>query len=132
MSLTEADFRKWEKDNSPEADKEKIEQATQKKMVGSAMSQVKSDPRWKVYADHLIQLRGHLEERVELLAREILEDNTVDIIAKKMERKTLSGRIGGFSDAISFIEVLIDQGENAAKFLTESETTEEENNVGNS
>ncbi len=119
--VTEADFRKWEKENRPETDKEKVEQATQKRMVGVAMSQIKSDPRWKLYTDHLVGLREQLVARAEVLAQEILEDDTVDITAKKMERHKLRGRIGGFSDAISFVEVLIDQGEDAAKRIREEE-----------
>ncbi len=119
--VTEADFRKWEKENRPETDKEKVEQATQKRMSGVAMSQIKSDPRWKLYADHLVGLCEALQGRAAGLGADILDKPGSDVVTLKQERLKITGKIEGINTALHFIEVLIDQGEDAAKKMKEEE-----------
>jgi hypothetical protein len=119
--LTQADFEKWAAEHVDPNKPQHIEQDTQRKFVGVAMSNVKTDPRWKLYADHLEGLRARLEDIRHGVTEKILDTNETDIIPLKLELRFITGRLRGMNDAIRFIEVLIDQGENAAKRLEEED-----------
>jgi len=102
---------------------ENSEQARLLHQVGVAMSGIKSDPRWKLYADHLTGLKEFKEKALSRLTLEIF-----NVSLKTDDIQTLRVKIHGhqqyilaLTESIDLVSRLIDKGE-AAKLLIKEET----------
>lgn len=112
--LSEVDFKDdWRKAK----EKTLAEQAEQRKLqrqVAVVMSEVKGDPRWKVYADH-IQAMFERHSAIAQAAKDRLGDPLTFLPPEengtlKLKAAYNQGKAEGFKGALDVIQNLIDRG----------------------
>ena len=100
-----------------ESEKIKAVRAEQRKFqrqVSVAMSEVKGDPRWKVYADH-IQMMFERHSAMAQAAKDTLGDPLTFLSPEETGKLKLraaynQGKAEGYSDTLKVIKDLIDRG----------------------
>lgn len=111
------DFTDFTKRKIKEDEEKKAQHAEQRKFqrqVAVVMSEVKSDPRWKVYADH-VQAKYEQHLALAHAAKEKLGDPFTFFTTEENGKLKLlaaynQGKAEGFKSALTIIEDLIDRG----------------------
>jgi hypothetical protein len=96
-----------------------LAQAKLQQVIGVAMSDIQSDPRWKSYCDHLIPMRDKRDSLRTMLERTILE-SAGNCEKEKLERQRHLGYCEGLTDAMNLVKSLVDRGEKAAVSIQEN------------
>ncbi len=114
---TEAEFHRLvEKLQREEKKTEKVQNQAQK-AVAVEMSQIKGDPRWKVYEDHVLVLIAHLDTAIEAANKALSSDMSMNSEAVLRYRTLLHGFVEkkkGFQQALTVVDELITKGEDNA------------------
>lgn len=98
-----------------ESNKAKLEvQQRLRHQVSVVMSDVKGDPRWKVYADHILFRKEQFLSRATQAKKTLTDPRTFlsqEAYGKlKLELADNEGHAGGLQDALDVIKDLIDRG----------------------
>lgn len=106
----------YREEKRQQAQLEQIDQRRRQRAVAVAMSEIQSDPRWKVYADHIEALRQDYERQTRgyeqaLLGHDFLEPKRYGQL--KIEQAKANGAAEAFKQALEIIKTLIDRGETA-------------------
>ena len=121
--ITEEMWQEGLKTNTTQAQrKERHDNLQQTRFVGQAMSEIKSDPRWKSYADHIVGLKDECERRADIQGTAALEEtDPMQSVARKAEYHQFKIRAFAYDHVLKLIEALIERGETATEQLKEIE-----------
>ncbi len=89
------------------------EQQQKRKAVGIEMSQIKNDPRWKVYEDHVLALVEGLDHSISDRQSQMRDDMSLsseDILKLRTQIHGLVERHRGLKWALSIVDDLIVKG----------------------
>ena len=94
----------------------------QTKFVGQAMSEIKSDPRWKSYADHIQALRNNSIDQRNTEGEFVLTmTDEAGVAHHKQEYLKCRIQAETYTHVLKLIEALIERGETATEKLKEIE-----------
>jgi bacillopeptidase F (M6 metalloprotease family) len=111
----------WEMLNEGDLRQQQVakgEQFRQTKFVGQAMSEIKSDPRWKLYADHVQALKEEAEHSATeqgKLALSMVDTNGTE--QHKREYLIYKTKSDTYQHVLELLEALIERGETASEQL---------------
>ena len=100
--------------------KERRDNLQQTRFVGQAMSEIKSDPRWKSYADHIMGLKEEAQDRSRA-AGDLALETTGDATEHQYAYLKFKERAFTYNHVLQLIEALIERGETATEQLKEIE-----------
>lgn len=111
----------WEdslEENIKKSERTQRESALQTKMVGQAMSEIKSDPRWKIYADHIMSLYNESVKRSKTSGELALESTKEEeAAAHRQDYLTFKQRAFTYDHVLKLLEALIERGETTKEEL---------------
>ena|SRR3990167_2128149 len=90
--------------------------------VGGVMSELQADPKWKIYGDHLEQIKQRFKESQEGAERLLLDGkfmNSEEYGKTKIQQAEYRGTVKGIELALSLAKELIERGEGAAKIVAD-------------
>ena len=109
----------WEENleaNIRQAKPAQIEQLKQTKFTGQAMSEIRSDPRWKIYADHIKALEEEAKIRFQHEGEMALEASG-NGTSHHHDYLKFKERAFTYSHVLKVLEALIERGETASEAL---------------
>lgn len=122
---TEQEFNVLMEEMSKNRKTVEVKQQTQQKAVGIEMSNIKNDPRWKVYEDHVLVLmdRYHAyQTEVENNLRSDMALGSEEILKLRTRLHGHTERLKGYREALDIVDQLIVKG-NIAKGELDAETS---------
>lgn len=121
--ITEEMWQEGLKTNTtPDKLRERHDNLQQTRFVGQAMSEIKSDPRWKSYADHITSLKDDAEKQSASRGQSsLINPDPVVAASEKNEYFRYKERAFAYKHVLELLEALIERGETATEQLKEIE-----------
>jgi hypothetical protein len=108
------EFHKIQRSEMAKKAQAHLEQLRIRAGVGKQLEGLANDPQWKLYLDHVNALLEPKKQRLEVLKRQLLDEESP---AARREYYRVSGEVEGLTSALSCARVAIESGKEASKEL---------------